>query len=94
MTREPYTPRQFDELALRMLDLSGILRKMSVSARESGLESTAIHDRKALEYLAKLELWAHKAESDLQRELLQHRGDQLAQQMAAESGRGPKDPKK
>lgn len=66
MTLEPYTPERLDELALRVFDLSGLLRKMSITMRTEAVASLVVHDRKALEWIAKLEAWSQKTEASLE----------------------------
>lgn len=63
MTLEPYNPDRIDQLALRVLDVCARLRAMAQTCREQQLPAIDLHDRKALEWLAKMEEWAVDAES-------------------------------
>ncbi len=65
MTLEPYTPQQLDDLALRALDLASMLRKMAINMRVEEVPSLGVNDRKALEWIARLEEWCQKAEAGL-----------------------------
>lgn len=66
MTLQRYTPDHLDGLALRLLDLAATVRKMSINTRMHELGDTVVHDRKALEWIAKLEAWAEKTEAALE----------------------------
>ena len=65
MTLQPYGPNKLDQLSLRLLDLAGVLREMAHNSREHGIEDLALHDKKALEWCANLDDWAHKARAEL-----------------------------
>lgn len=69
MTREAYEPERLDALALRLLDLCGQVRRLAVAARTAEIPAVELHDRKALEWIEKLEQWAVGAESDLDRQV-------------------------
>ena len=75
MTLQTYDPRQVDELALRLLDLAANVRQMANRSRENGIAEFALHDKKALEWCAKLEQWAHKTRSDLEVRILQEKAE-------------------
>ncbi len=60
MTLQTYDPQQVDQLALRLLDLAAVVRQMANRSRENGIADFALHDKKALEWCAKLEQWARK----------------------------------
>ena len=57
MTLEPYDPDRLDSLSLRVLDLCARLRNLARQSREEQLPPIDLHDRKALEWLEKLEDW-------------------------------------
>jgi hypothetical protein len=78
MTLESYKSDDFDELSLRLFDLSARLRTMARRSREEQLASIALHDRKALEWVAKLEEWLNRLEPDFEHELIKNRGKRLA----------------
>jgi hypothetical protein len=65
MTLQTYGPEKLDEMALRVLDLAGIVRQMASESREQGISDLPLHDRKALLWLGNLETWAHKGQRDL-----------------------------
>jgi hypothetical protein len=68
MTREAYDSARLDSLALRLLDLAGQVRHLAQAARAQELPSVELHDRKALEWIEKLEQWAVVAGSDVDRQ--------------------------
>lgn len=68
MTREAYDPARLDRLALRLFDVAGQIRCLSRRTQDAGLDQVELHDRKALEWIEKLELWAVGAEADLERQ--------------------------
>jgi hypothetical protein len=71
MTLEPYNQQRIDQLSLRVFDIATTLRNMARMARNNDLSQFDLHDKKALEWLAKLEDWAHKSQGAL--ELAAHR---------------------
>lgn len=81
MTLEAYTPERLDELALRTLDVCSRLRIMARRSRDAELATFSLHDKKALEWLARLEEWAQKTESDLEVQVLKARGQRKALSM-------------
>lgn len=68
MTREAYDASRLDALALRLFDVAAQVRRLSVEAHAAELQHVELHDRKALEWIEKLERWAVGAESDLARQ--------------------------
>jgi hypothetical protein len=78
MTLEAYSPERLDELALRALDVCCRLRRMAQRSRREELGIVSLHDKKALEWLAKLEEWADKTEADLEVQVLRSRGQRKA----------------
>ena len=75
MTLQAYDPGQVDQFALRLLDLAAILRQMANRSRENDIADFALHDKKALEWCAKLEQWAHKTQADLEVRILQDKAE-------------------
>jgi len=61
MTIEQYTPEKFDQLALRLLDLVSELREIANEARQAGVGTLPVHDKKALLWIDNLELWTKKS---------------------------------
>ena len=82
MTLQPYDPKQLDDLALHLLDLAGIVRHMANRSREHGIADLPLHDKKALEWCAKLEQWAHKSRADLEVRILQDRAERRGRSAA------------
>jgi hypothetical protein len=80
MTLEAYDADRMDGLALRLLDVCGRIRIMANRCRDEQLASVTLHDRKALEWIEKLEDWLARSESDVNRAALKVRGKQRARQ--------------
>jgi hypothetical protein len=83
MTLTPYSPEQIDQLALRLLDVAGMLRQMANRCRENDLEGYTLHDKKALEWCAALQRWAHKSAADLEMQIIDARAARRAASVAA-----------
>jgi hypothetical protein len=79
MTLNPYRPQDLDELALRLLDLAAIFRDMSRRARDQELPTLALNDKKAQEWISKLEHWAVRAHTDLEGKIRIERATRRAQ---------------
>ena len=75
MTLQTYDPHKLDQFALRLLDLAAIVRQMANQSREYGIADLALHDKKALEWCAKLEQWADKTQADLEVRILQDKAE-------------------
>ena len=78
MTLKVYDPSKLDKFALRLLDLAAVVRQMSNRSREHDIENLPLHDKKALEWCAKLEQWAHKTRADLDVKILQEKAEKRA----------------
>jgi len=76
MTLQAYDPQQLDLFALRLLDLASIMRHIANRSRDNGISDLAVHDKKASEWCAKLEQWAHKTQADLEVKILQNKAEQ------------------
>ena len=87
MTLEPYRPDDLDQLTLRVVDLAARLRSISRRCRDAELEDFALHDRKAQEWLARLDEWAHKIERDLEIAMRRRQGAQKAQELLSKRSR-------
>ncbi len=85
MTLEPYRPERLDDLTLRLLDVAAQLRRMAQLAREAELPAVELHDRKALEWIEKLEKWGVGAESDLHRQATLAKSARKARQVQGRS---------
>jgi len=83
MTLEAYNPDQIDRITLRTLDVCCRLRNMAQRSREEQLRTFPLHDKKALEWLAKLEEWVHKAEADLNLAIYKQRGARQAAEVVS-----------
>lgn len=82
MTLVPYTPERLDELALRLYDVAGLVRQMGHTMRRETLAERVIHDRKALEWIDKLEDWCQKSEAGLEAAVRRARGARRAASFA------------
>ena len=87
MTLEPYTAQQLDDLALRALDLTSMLRKMAQTMRTEEVASFVVHDRKALEWMVKLDEWCQKTEAGLEVAVRRNRGARRAATFARPSAK-------
>ena len=81
MTLDPYNADRLDALALRVLDLCSQLREMARRARAEELTEVPLHDKKALEWLSRLEEWSHKSAADFELALMKNRGARRAATM-------------
>jgi hypothetical protein len=77
MTLETYDPDRLDALSLRLLDVCARLRDLARISRQEQLP-VKLHDRKALEWLDKLEDWAYGAEAEVRRAVLKERAARTA----------------
>ena len=82
MTLRPYDPSRLDQFSLRLFDLAAIVRQMANRSREQGVEDLPLHDKKALEWCAKLEQWAHKTRADLEVKILQDKAEKRGRSAA------------
>ena len=78
MTLNPYDPTMLDVFSLRLLDLAATIRQMAQRSRECAVDDFALHDKKALEWIANLERWARKAAADLEMRVIESRASQRA----------------
>lgn len=76
MTLQTYDPQKLDQFALRLLDVATVVREMARNSREYGIADLALHDKKALEWCAKLEQWARRVQADLEVRILQDKAEQ------------------
>ena len=61
MTIENYTPDKLDQCALRVFDIAAELRSLAKESRKRGVKSVSVHDKNAILFIEKLELWAKKS---------------------------------
>jgi len=80
MTLEPYDPDRLDGMSLRLLDLCTRLRSLAQKSRHEQLPPIELHDRKALEWLDKLEDWLLQAEAEMGRLAYKNLGQRHARQ--------------
>jgi hypothetical protein len=64
MTLQSYDSDKLDQFALLLLDLAGVVREIANLSKEYEID-LPLHDKKALEWCAKLDYWAHKTRADL-----------------------------
>lgn len=83
MTLEPYDPDRLDRMSLRVLDLCARLRSLAQKSREEELPPIELHDRKALEWLDKLEDWLYRAEAEVGRLAMKNQGERHAREKQA-----------
>jgi len=67
-----------------MLDLGTRFRRLGKRLEESEIEDIYLNDRKALEWLSRLEQWASKCERELELKLLKHEGSVAAARYSEE----------
>jgi len=78
MTLTPYEPPMLDQFALRLLDVAATIRLMAQRAREQDVEDVPLHDKKASEWIARLERWARRAAADLEMRVIDARARRRA----------------
>ena len=88
MTLAAFTPDSLDDLALRILDLAGVVRDMANTSRENGLDHMSLHVNKVREWLTRLEDWANDGSAKLETSVIKLRGARRAQ--SARPGAGDK----
>lgn len=85
MTLEPYTVERLDSLALRLLDLASTARNLSKIMQTQEIPNLVLNDRKALEWIAKLEAWCEKSEAAAEVAARRARGARRAAELAGET---------
>jgi len=80
MTLSRFSPETLDDLALRVLDLAGVLRAMAKTARDKDVQELQLNANKAREWLSQLEDWGRVAESELALEALRAEGKRRAEE--------------
>jgi hypothetical protein len=85
MTLIPYDPARLDSLALRIFDLAGVYRQLAQRCRKEGIQNITLHDKKAMEWLAKLEFWAHESAQKMSLVELHHLGARRAKEILEKS---------
>ena len=82
MTLKPYDADELDQLALRILDISHEIRRIALAKRDAPELKLAMHEKKALEWIARLEQWAADARARLEMATVRHRGARLASRIS------------
>ncbi|MGE0607536.1 MAG: hypothetical protein AB7O62_10610 [Pirellulales bacterium] len=83
MTLQTYSVERMDELAMRMFDVAATLRQTALLCRENDMEGFPLHDKKALEWIAQLEQWAHEGVGKVQASVVSQKAVQRALQAAS-----------
>src|SRR4051812_48010851 len=78
MTLVPFTSEKLDALALRLLDIANVLRRMSNASRDYGVTGFELHAQKPDEWLGHLEDWVLEGEGKLATAINKQRGDRRA----------------
>lgn len=84
MTLNRYDADDLDEVAMAILDVASNVRNMSKICRTTAIRDVQINDRKAREWIEKLNDWSRKALSDLEARRVQ---ENLATDIAAKQAR-------
>ncbi|HEY2839263.1 MAG TPA: hypothetical protein VGJ26_08950 [Pirellulales bacterium] len=79
MTLSRFSPETLDALALRVLDLAGMLREMAKTAREKDVRNFELNANKAHEWLSLLERWGLDAQHELAVEVAREMGARRAE---------------
>ncbi len=74
MTLEPYDAQELDRLVLRVLDITAIIRRMSVTARTAPDMAVGLHGKKARQWIGQLEQWAAESSARLDVALMLQKG--------------------
>ena len=78
MTLKPYSPEMLDQFALRLLDLSALMREMANRSREYHITDFAVHDKKAREWYDNLERWVRRSQAELEMKIIDARAGRRA----------------
>ena len=62
MTKQAYDPEKIEKLAFRFFDLGSQMREIAKSMRQNDLTDIPLNDKKALQWLNELEIWAKKTQ--------------------------------
>jgi hypothetical protein len=82
MTLIPYNAARLDEMAVRLFDLAAVFRQMAVRSRVEAVPQLDLHDKKAQEWLGRLEAWTAEAAHRFELSIVQNRGAKRAQALA------------
>ena len=81
MTKTRFNDERFEKLALRFFELAGAMKALAQTTREEQLTQLELHDRKAQEWLGKLEVWAKVARRKVRDERLREIGARHAREL-------------
>jgi len=81
MTLEPYDAQKLDQTILRIMDIAGELRQISLAKQRDPELPLAMHDKKALLWITQLEQWAADSRMRMERAKIQRRGESLARKI-------------
>jgi hypothetical protein len=87
MTLRAYDADRLDVLALKLIDLAAISRRMAAVCRQEGVKELSLNDKKALDWMARIEGWLGEAEARLQARLIKRRAAQHASLMEQPAAR-------
>lgn len=85
MTLIPFPSADLDRLALRLLDLTGDVRRLARRAREQELDAVPLHANKIQEWLTKLESWSLDAAARTEAEINRQRGAKRARELLTQA---------
>jgi hypothetical protein len=81
MTLIPFPSADLDRLALRLLDLTGEVRRLARRTREQELDAVPLHANKIQEWLTKLESWSLDAAARTEAEINRQHGARRAREL-------------
>jgi hypothetical protein len=91
MTLRAYDSHELDRLALRVLDVASRLRFIAEKCRDNDVPNFELHDKKALDWIARLEQWSAATMSDLDSEIYRRKAlERVAQVRRAVAGTRPR----
>jgi hypothetical protein len=85
MTLIPFPSADLDRLALRLLDLTGDVRRLARRTREQELDAVPLHANKIQEWLTKLESWSLDAAARTEAEINRQRGAKRARELLTQA---------
>ena len=68
MTLQSYSADKFDDLATRLIEISGKFRELAKIQKQSGIKAISLNDRKLQEWMIHIEVWAQDAAGRQQRD--------------------------
>lgn len=86
MTLQPYGSDTFEDMAARLVEISGKFRDMAKQQRQSGLKPIKLNDRKLQEWFNHIEIWAQDANGRQQTDFVRQRGAERANKAKRKKG--------